>query len=168
MPALLRCTPPHLHLVDDLISSSGSPLFVFPQHRLVTMSDAAPEAVPRQGFRPSRGRASLSALPSTTVPNKENGGSKQSSPAKSSRKKRAHSLGGEALERAVRSKEGFTLSPGQQARRKLVSLQKRRGFEARRSLFVERNRFLPVGSSSLHSQGCTSHLRRHQRPHGDL
>ncbi|ORY74099.1 Spc7 kinetochore protein-domain-containing protein [Leucosporidium creatinivorum] len=89
------------------------------------MSDAPAEAALRQAFRPSRGRASLSALPSSTIPNKENGSGSTStssgkSPAKSTRKKRAHSLGGEALQRTVQSKAGFELSPGQQARRKLA------------------------------------------------
>ena len=76
----------------------------------------------RQGFRPTRSRASLSSLPAptTTAPNKEN--TKQDDPpmASSSRKKRAQSLGGDALEEMRKRSREEELSPGKKLRRGLV------------------------------------------------
>ncbi|SCV70498.1 BQ2448_1892 [Microbotryum intermedium] len=100
----------------------------------------------RSPFRPTPrttfgARASLSALPSTstTTMNKENRRSTSSTsmmnvaafgqqaesvagmPAAQHSKKRAHSLGGEALEQATkRAKDWDVLSPGKQARRRAV------------------------------------------------
>ncbi|GAA6032222.1 hypothetical protein JCM8097_007133 [Rhodosporidiobolus ruineniae] len=100
---------------------------------------------PRPAFRPQRGRASLSALPSSTAlpaalslnppADKENGSTSLAQPVdaaqvKQHRKKRAQSLGGEALEGArKRLKDGaegsnttsfLELFPGKMDRRKAM------------------------------------------------
>lgn len=89
--------------------------------------------LPRQIFRPSKPRASLSSLPSsssttTTLLNKENttstlSESGPSSATRSTRRKRAQSLGGEALDSTFtkRTRPIGELSPSKQARRGLVS-----------------------------------------------
>ncbi|KAK4051993.1 hypothetical protein OIO90_004523 [Microbotryomycetes sp. JL221] len=80
----------------------------------------------RGSFRPTRAssRASLGAMPSATVTVDENASATDngSTSAKrlDQRKKRALSLGGEALERVVQAKSLLQLSPGHQARRKMA------------------------------------------------
>lgn len=133
---------------------------------------------PRPAFRPQRARASLSALPSSTFPSahtapsaagKENGStipalaSLNVDATSTKRKKRAQSLGGEALEAARKRIKGIEnlrkedatleLSPGKMERRKAV----RSCIRPLQSLTLETRADDPfrAGSPPVHSQGCS-------------
>lgn len=79
-------------------------------------------ATARQGFRPTRSRASLSSLPAAAAaaPDKENNEGENLAMANPSRKKRAQSLGGDALEEMRKRTREEELSPGKKLRRGLV------------------------------------------------
>jgi len=130
----------------------------------------------RPGFRPNRARASLSAVPSASTstslfPNKENGNSTSTlststtAQANPIRKKRAQSLGGDALE-ALRKRTkvetlrqeatmNFELSPTKQERRKAVST-----FSYIRRVLKQSLASFETGSSSFHPENSWSSFRK--------